>query len=393
MTEVRDRADALRGRDTGWLRARRAELVQIQRRARAEELAVVAVLDERGALDAGDAACSGVSAKVERDTIETARALGSLPAIAAAAAEGRLSEEQLTSVAQLADEGTDAEWAARAPNVSPVDLRRMARTRATPTVEESRRRREARCLWMRWDEATSMLRFGGELPDLMGAEFEQTINELIDKLRPTKGGAWDTRAHRGADALVHLCHRARAHDDDTNDGTHERPDPHTPTLAPRPNLQVQVPQVGPASIGGIPICDAKLEQLRANATIELVLVDDTGAAIAVGRKHTALSSKLARAVLLRDGHCRWPGCDARHGLEIHHLVPRSWGGTDHISNLATVCTLAHHHEHLVPHGPYALIGNPNQPDGLRLVPSTDLTTDEAKEYGLPPPPGRRRRPG
>jgi 5-methylcytosine-specific restriction endonuclease McrA len=95
-------------------------------------------------------------------------------------------------------------------------------------------------------------------------------------------------------------------------------------------------------------------------------------------------------VLLRDGHCRWPGCDARHGLEIHHLVPRSWGGTDQISNLAAVCTLLHHHEQLIPHGPYVLVGNPNQPDGLRLAIYTDLTADEAQHHGLPPPPGRRR---
>jgi hypothetical protein len=351
-----------------------------------EELAIVKVLDDRGALDGGDAACSGVSAKVERDTIETARALESLPAIAAAAAAGRLSDEQLTSVAQLADEQSDAEWAARAPNVSPVDLRRMARTRATPTVEESRRRRDARCLWMRWDEAKSMLRFGGELPDLMGAEFEQTVNELVDTLRPAKGAAWDTRAHRGADALVGMCREVPR-----RNGTDDANDQHIPRLAPKPNLQVQVPaDGGPASIAGIPICDAKLEQLRANATIELVLTDHTGAPVAIGRRFTAISRKTTRAVLLRDGHCRWPGCDARHGLEIHHLVPRSWGGTDEISNLATVCTLAHHHEHLVPHGPYALIGNPNQPDGLRLVPFTDLTAHEAEQYGLPPPPGQRR---
>src|SRR5215475_7357007 len=72
---VLERADGLRCRETPWLRARRAELVVGQRRARAEELAIVAVLDERGALDACEAARSGVSAQVERETLETARAL------------------------------------------------------------------------------------------------------------------------------------------------------------------------------------------------------------------------------------------------------------------------------------------------------------------------------
>ena len=69
------------------------------------------------------------------------------------------------------------------------------------------------------------------------------------------------------------------------------------------------------------------------------------------------------------GHCRWPGCERRTGLQIHHLVPRSWGGGDDIANLAAVCTGGgtDHHTKLVPHGDWLLEGNPNQPDGLRLT--------------------------
>ena len=168
---------------------------------------------------------------------------------------------------------------------------------------------------------------------------------------------------------MHLCRFARR-----GSRVDDEVDRHEPTLAPRLNLQVQVPPggQGPATIAGIAIPDAKLEQLRTNSTIELVLIDSTGAPNAIGRRFSAISSKIARSVALRDGHCRWPGCDARHALEIHHLVPRSLGGTDDVSNLAAVCSLLHHHEQLIPHGPYALVGNPNQPDGLRLLVYNDL---------------------
>src|SRR5262249_13263908 len=125
------------------------------------------------------------------------------------------------------------------------------------------------------------------------------------------------------------------------------------------------PLHGPAHIAGIPIADSLLEQLRANATVEPVLIDDHGAVIAIGRRTSALSPKLRRAVLLRDAQCRVPGCARRRGLEIHHLVPRSWGGTDHIANLAVVCPA--HHRLLVPHGLLTLTGNPNLPDGLHLA--------------------------
>src|SRR5262249_42738977 len=152
-----------------------------------------------------------------------------------------LSDEQLTSVARLADESSDAEWAERAPNCSPVDLRRMVRGQATPTIDESWRRRDARGVWMSWNDAYSMLRFGGQLPDLVGAEFEQTVNELVDQLRPERGGTWDTRAHRGADALALLCRKARRVD---HADVADRATCHEPCLAPKANLQARSPGTG-----------------------------------------------------------------------------------------------------------------------------------------------------
>src|ERR1700687_150210 len=117
----------LRCRPTVWLVARREELVREQRRLRVEELAVTRVLDERGALDNAIAARDGVSERTVRETGETARALESLPHVAAAAHAGELSPEQLGHVAALADESSDAEWARRGGRVAPVDLARLVR--------------------------------------------------------------------------------------------------------------------------------------------------------------------------------------------------------------------------------------------------------------------------
>src|SRR5262249_52891859 len=100
-----------------------------------------------------------------------------------------------------------------------------------------------------------------------------------------------------------------------------------------------------------------------------VLVDDDEVPTSFGRATSALSPKIRRAVLLRDAGCRMPGCDLRHGLQVHHLEPSTWGGSDHIANLAAVCPA--HHRQLVPHGRWALTGNPNRPDGLTLVATGD----------------------
>jgi 5-methylcytosine-specific restriction endonuclease McrA len=104
-----------------------------------------------------------------------------------------------------------------------------------------------------------------------------------------------------------------------------------------------------------------------------------------GRTRSALSEKIKRAVLLRDGHCRAGTCDVRDGLQVHHLLPVSWGGTDDPSNLATVCARGSrsHHPLLVPYGDWVLEGNPNQPDGLRFVHISQATQ-------VRPPPGWQR---
>ena len=347
-----------------------------QRRLRVEELAVVRVLDERDAIDATTAAEDGVSARSLRETLETARALESLPRIAATAYEGRLSAEQLAPVTQLADETTDAHWAQVAPDVDPAELARRARCADKPTVEESRARRNAEHLKLWWSRDKAMLYFRGGLADLDGAAFEALIQRGAESKRPPAGEPWAPFDQRAARTLAELV----------TDATSEAGGSHAPTRAARPLLQIPVPLEGPATICGIPLPDARIEQLRANATIEPVLVDDDGIPLAFGRRFCGLSPKIVRAVLLRDGQCQCGAhCGLRHGLEVHHLVPRSWGGTDDISNLTAL--FGGHHPEFIPHGPWALVGNPNVPGGLRRVLYTDLTAEEARHYGLPPPPG------
>jgi len=365
--------DEMRTHSTEWLRREREGLIAQQRQLRTREMAVLRVLDERGQVDCSIGS-DGESARVVRDKVEIARALESLPAIGAVAFDGGLSDEQLTQVVRLADEESDAEWAARAPNVTPADLGRLARSKSKPSVEEGRARHEARHHWMKWDEQRGMLRYGGELPDVMGAKFKATIEKLTERMRPVKGQPWEAWNCRAADALVLMCDAVAAV---------ERIE--SPMAAAAPLFALDLPPEGPAEVCGIPLPDAMVEQLRASAAVEPVLTDAGGCPVGVGRRTRSLSPKLVRAVLLRDAHCRC-GCDLRFGLQVHHLRPRSWGGTDEISNLAAVAGV--HHPPLIPNGPYALVGNPNLPDGLRMVHLDDLTPDEAEQVGLR---ARRRR--
>ncbi|MEI8001882.1 MAG: HNH endonuclease [Actinomycetes bacterium] len=353
MFDWQEELDELRIHSLEWLREARSEAVREERRWHLRRLAITRVLDERGALTDAVAAEDGVRIRDVHEAVEVARALDDLPCVAAAGGDGLLSAEQLTAATRLADATTDAEWAARAPRCTPVDLQRMVRAQRTPTADESRRRFEARELRTWWDETTGMLRGRFALPDLQGAAFESVIDQLVERQRPRRGEPWERRERRAADALTALVERFQGATDTIAEGI-------------RPKVVVHVPPSGPGEVGGgVMLADETLEQLRVNCVIEAVVVDDHGSPIGMARAIRALSPRRTRAVLTRDGACRFPGCGTRTGLEVHHLVPRSAGGTDEISNLAAVC--APHHRRLVPHGRLRLVGNPNRPDGLELV--------------------------
>jgi hypothetical protein len=363
--DINDHLDGLRCRETAWLRSRRDELVREQRRLHVEELAVLRVLDERRAVAPDLAAHDGISERSLRSDLETARALESLPELAAAAHDGRLSAEQLAPVAQLAREDTDHEWAGRAAHVAPVDLARLARTQRAPSRQAGLLRREARTLRKWWDHDRGMFCGRFELADVDGAFVESVLDELVERMRPAQGQAWDTRDHRYADALVQVC---RAHD---------QVDPHQPTLAAPVRVHVQIPLEGAAEVGGVALPEEWVTAARAQAQIELTVTDGTATTLASGRPRSPISDRRRSAVVRRDGHCRWPGCERRLGLQVHHLVPVSRGGGDDLTNLAAICPA--HHALMIPHGNWVLAGNPNQPDGLHLLRADD---DRLKGIGV-----------
>jgi len=62
----------------------------------------------------------------------------------------------------------------------------------------------------------------------------------------------------------------------------------------------------------------------------------------VGRPTEVVPPHLRRAIITRDRHCAFPGCDQPPaGCQVHHLVPRSQGGTTSLHNCYLLCTFHH----------------------------------------------------
>ena len=359
MDNFRELCDELRCWDTDRLVEFRERALREARRHEGQALAAMRVLDERDALAKDQAARDGVTETNWKRQRDIARKLEQLSHLGDAVLNGDLSTEQLAPAAELADEDSDAEITETAKCTSPLDLQKLARAeRAKPRREDSVARRARRSL-RKWQSADGFLCGRFELPMEHGGAIVECFFHLVaERLKPATGEAWEPAERRQADILLMLCQMEAAEGRDGNDRAAEA------TVGAQVDVHVDIPLHGPATMCGVPLPDEWVHAARANARMHLRVLDGDNNAIMEDRARTFVSQKRRRAVVRRDGRCRWPGCGNRLRLQVHHLDPSSWGGSDDTSNLAAVCP--YHHGLLIPHGDYVLGGKPNQPDGLTL---------------------------
>jgi hypothetical protein len=132
------------------------------------------------------------------------------------------------------------------------------------------------------------------------------------------------------------------------------------------------------------VCDAYLQPL--------VIDPDTNTPLFVGRASRYATREQRRALMVRDGGCVFPGCDAPASwCDAHHVIPWDEGGTTDIDNLALLCRRHHGYAHsnrwtleAIPLDDAADEEGPPPPGAVRLVWHGPRGTVDAQQ-------GRRRR--
>ena len=86
-------------------------------------------------------------------------------------------------------------------------------------------------------------------------------------------------------------------------------------------------------------------QLACDASRRTVLEDENGEVLNIGRRSRTVPWRIAHALRLRDGGCRFPGCDRQRWTDAHHIRHWADGGETSLDNLVTLCRFHHRSLH------------------------------------------------
>jgi hypothetical protein len=93
---------------------------------------------------------------------------------------------------------------------------------------------------------------------------------------------------------------------------------------------------------GETVCAETARRLACDAEVIPAVLGSAGEPLDIGRLSRVIPTGLRRALVLRDQHCRFPGCDRPPAwCDGHHVVAWSRGGPTALDNLVLLCAFHH----------------------------------------------------
>ena len=182
-----------------------------------------------------------------------------------------------------------------------------------------------------------MVRVDGDLDPETGQVLLAALRSVVDaEVRAT--GDLRTFAQRRADALGEICRR---HLDSADRPAVAGERPHVTVsvdlevLERRGGGRCELENVGP-------ITPETARRLACDASVARIVTAGRSEPLDLGRRTSVVPASLRRAVVHRDGGCRFPGCDRPPGwCDAHHIVHWADGGPTALDNLVLLCRPHH----------------------------------------------------
>lgn len=308
-------------------------------------------------------ACS-MSPAAAREHMRIARKLDALPLVRAEFAQGVLSYSKVRAMTRVSDRIDEQTLLNLAIIQTASQLERTVRgfRKADGEGRSQQRSRRARVYW----DDDGMLVFSARLPADEGALVMAAI-ETFNQEPATGSAARDLQAADAdrmdidfqrmsvADSVVAICASALQSGGGDSSGDDRnlvvihvdsatlstQAEMAAQALEITPNLTPTVDQAICQLADGPGLDTAATQRISCDAGV-LAMIKGTGKGVLdVGRRTRKISPPLRRALRLRDGGCRFPGCHRRSHLEAHHIKHWSRGGATDRDNLLLLCRFHH----------------------------------------------------
>jgi hypothetical protein len=97
--------------------------------------------------------------------------------------------------------------------------------------------------------------------------------------------------------------------------------------------------------GGPALAAHTARRLSCDASVVMLIEDESGQPLDVGRRMRSIPPAIRRALRTRDAGCRFPGCTHTRFLDGHHIRHWAHGGETKLSNLVMLCRFHHRQVH------------------------------------------------
>jgi Domain of unknown function (DUF222) len=328
---------------------RAVEQLEVERLRRLAEIDRRRLFERDGHLSAASWLVSAFSVAwgIAREHVRLAKALEEMPSARVAIEEGGISLSSARVLASARDANPEA-FASAEPTL--VDAARMhtlndlqrvaafwrdAATRQHALAGESdtdRQRLHASKTFM------GRVRADADLNPETGELLLTALNAVLSAEARSRDGDDRSPAERRADALGEIC-RQWLDLADRPVVAGERP--HVSLTVSVETLKCMKESTCELEHTG-PMAKETAEMLLCDCSVARVVLSGRSEPLDVGRRTPAVPASMRRAVIVRDRHCRFPGCDRPQSwCDAHHVVHWTNGGSTALHNLVLLCRRHH----------------------------------------------------
>ena len=259
---------------------------------------------------------------------------------------GEVSYERILAETRLAEAGASEEVIEASRDLDLESVKRLLQAHRRMSRADERAVFEGQYLTLQPALDGSHVQVNGRLGALEADICRHGLDRRGEKLIPA-GEARPDAGQRRALALTTLCQDELDRQPEPARTTAERiraarrrREPSLMVIANQTLAEMSDHEQGVAVLAGARVGPDTVDLIQCVGNTEIIGV--TGQDIILHGSTASIRPSLRRAVLARDDGCTIDGCTSIYRLEVHHIVPRSKGGSHAAENLTTLCWWHHH---------------------------------------------------